>query len=79
MDFSDFRNELDTKEHQERFFAGVPNIPTKAKEKMAIYQLFLQHIIAAQTGRQSRSRGTHRLHHRPKRNRAAYPQEAGGG
>ena len=45
MDFSDFRNELDTKEHQERFFAGVPNIPKKATEKMSIYQLFLQHII----------------------------------
>jgi type I restriction enzyme M protein len=45
MDFSDFRNELDTKEHQERFFAGVPNIPKQAKDKMAIYQLFLQHII----------------------------------
>jgi type I restriction enzyme M protein len=45
MDFSDFRNELDTKEHQDRFFAGVPNIPKQAVEKMAIYQLFLQHII----------------------------------
>lgn len=45
MDFSDFRNELDTKEHQERFFAGVPNIPKQAKDKMAIYQLFLQHIV----------------------------------
>jgi len=45
MDFSDFRNELDAKEHQERFFAGVPNIPKKKKEGMAIYQLFLQHII----------------------------------
>ncbi|MBZ5795413.1 type I restriction-modification system subunit M [Burkholderia contaminans] len=45
MDFSDFRNELDSKEHQERFFAGVPNIPNKKKEGMAIYQLFLQHII----------------------------------
>jgi len=45
MDFSDFRNELDTKEHQVRFFAGVPNIPKQAVEKMAIYQLFLQHII----------------------------------
>jgi len=45
MDFSDFRNELDAKEHQERFFAGVPNIPKQAVEKMAIYQLFLQHII----------------------------------
>lgn len=45
MDFSDFRNELDTKAHSERFFAGVPNIPKQAKDKMAIYQLFLQHII----------------------------------
>jgi type I restriction enzyme M protein len=45
MDFSDFRNELDTKEHQKRFFAGVPNIPKQAVDKMAIYQLFLQHII----------------------------------
>ena len=40
MDYSDFRNELDTREHQERFFAGVPNIPKKAT-----YPLFLQHII----------------------------------
>lgn len=45
MDFSDFRDSLDSKEHKERFFAGVPNIPKVAKEKMAIYQLFLQHII----------------------------------
>lgn len=45
MDFSDFRNELDSKEHQERFFSGVPNIPKQAMDKMAIYQLFLQHII----------------------------------
>jgi type I restriction enzyme M protein len=45
MDFSDFRNELDAKEHQERFFAGVPKIPAKEKKGMAIYLLFLQHII----------------------------------
>ncbi|WP_319586514.1 class I SAM-dependent DNA methyltransferase [uncultured Desulfobulbus sp.] len=45
MDFSDFRDELDTKENKERFFAGVPNIPKQAVDKMAIYQLFLQHII----------------------------------
>ena len=45
MDFSDFRNELDNKEHQKRFFVGVPNIPKQAVDKMAIYQLFLQHII----------------------------------
>lgn len=44
-DFSDFRNELDAKEHHERFFAGVPKIPAKDKKKMSIYLLFLQHII----------------------------------
>jgi len=45
MDFSNERNSLDSKENKDRFFAGVPNIPKQAKEKMAIYQLFLQHII----------------------------------
>lgn len=45
MDFSDFRNELDTKENRERFFAGIPNIPKAKKEGMSIYLLFLQHII----------------------------------
>ena len=45
MDFSDFRNELDSKENKERFFAGIPKIKAKAKDKMEIYQLFLQHII----------------------------------
>jgi len=45
MDFSDFRDDLDTKENNERFFAGIPNIPKKKVESMAIYQLFLQHII----------------------------------
>ena len=45
MDFSDFSNDLDSKENNERFFAGIPNVPKKAKDKMAIYQLFLQHII----------------------------------
>lgn len=29
----------------DRFFAGVPNIPNKKKESMAIYQCFLQHIL----------------------------------
>ncbi|MDD2466779.1 MAG: class I SAM-dependent DNA methyltransferase [Desulfobulbus sp.] len=45
MDFSNDRNALDSKENKERFFAGVPNVPKQAVEKMAIYQLFLQHII----------------------------------
>ena len=45
MDFSDFRNELDSKENKARFFAGIPNVPNKAKDKMAIYLLFIQHIM----------------------------------
>ena len=45
LDFSDFRDDLDTTENYERFFAGIPKIPAKKKDSMAIYQLFLQHII----------------------------------
>jgi type I restriction enzyme M protein len=45
LDFSDYRDQLDSKENQDRFFAGVPNVPAKSKDKMAIYLLFLQHII----------------------------------
>jgi type I restriction enzyme M protein len=45
LDFSDYRNDLDTKSNNERFFAGVPKIPNKSKDKMAIYMLFIQHII----------------------------------
>jgi len=47
LDFSDFRDELDSKANKERFFAGIPKIKAKAKDKMEIYQLFLQHIIAS--------------------------------
>lgn len=45
MDYSDYSKDLDSKENKERFFAGIPNIPAKAKDKMAIYPLFIQHII----------------------------------
>lgn len=45
MDYSDYRNDLDTQENKDRFFAGIPKVPAKAKDKMAIYSLFLQHII----------------------------------
>lgn len=44
-DFSEYRNDLDNKDNSERFFAGIPKIPAKKKESMAIYSLFLQHII----------------------------------
>jgi type I restriction enzyme M protein len=45
MDFSDFRNDLDSKENQARFFAGIPKVPAKKKDGMSIYLLFIQHII----------------------------------
>ncbi len=45
LDFSDFRDELDKKENSDRFFAGIPKVPAKIKETMAIYLTFLQHII----------------------------------
>jgi len=45
LDFSDYRNDLDSKENKDRFFAGIPKIPKKAKDKMAIYELFIQHIM----------------------------------
>lgn len=44
-DFSDDRETLASDIHKKRFFAGVPNVPPKDKKKMAIYQLFIQHII----------------------------------
>ncbi|NBI13267.1 N-6 DNA methylase [[Haemophilus] felis] len=45
MDFSEVREELAATAHKTRFFAGVPNVPKAKKEGMAIYQLFIQHII----------------------------------
>lgn len=45
LDFSDYRNDLDSKENNERFFAGIPKIPNKKKESMAIYFMFIQHIM----------------------------------
>lgn len=45
MDFSDDRETLASDQHKKRFFAGVPKIPNKDKKKMAIYQLFIQHIM----------------------------------
>ena len=45
LDFSDYVADLDTKENHERFFAGLPNVPKAKKEGMAIYPLFIQHIM----------------------------------
>jgi type I restriction enzyme M protein len=45
VDFSENRNTLAGEKYNKRFWAGVPNIPNKNKDKMAIYLMFLQHII----------------------------------
>jgi type I restriction enzyme M protein len=37
LDFSDYRNQLEVDANNERFFAGIPNIPKKDVDKMAIY------------------------------------------
>lgn len=43
MDFSDTKTKLDAM--PARFWGGVPKIPAKKKESMAIYTLFIQHVI----------------------------------
>ncbi len=45
LDFSDYSADLDTKANEERFFAGIPKIPKTKKDSMAIYLLFIQHIM----------------------------------
>lgn len=46
LDFSSTRDEIEQKwDGTDRFFAGVPKIPNKKKESMAIYLCFIQHIL----------------------------------
>lgn len=46
LDFSEWRDDVEAlPEYNDRFFAGVPKIPAKKKSSMAIYQLFIQHIV----------------------------------
>ncbi|WP_443939464.1 HsdM family class I SAM-dependent methyltransferase [Pedobacter sp. MW01-1-1] len=45
LDFSDFHADLEKDAFKQRFFAGIPNIPKSKKESMAIYLLFIQHIM----------------------------------
>ncbi|MDQ3190449.1 MAG: type I restriction-modification system subunit M [Bacteroidota bacterium] len=51
LDFSDYVSDLNTKENTERFFAGFPNVPKAKKEGMAIYPLFIQHIMHSLTAK----------------------------
>lgn len=44
-DFSDYRDKLEDDKYSDRFFAGVPKIPSNKKESMAIYLMFIQHIL----------------------------------
>jgi type I restriction enzyme M protein len=45
LDFSDFVADLSKDIFKERFFAGIPNVPKSKKESMAIYLMFIQHIM----------------------------------
>ena len=45
VDFSENRDTLAGEKHHKRFFAGVPNVPKKDKDKMAVYLMFIQHIL----------------------------------
>lgn len=46
MDFSATRDMIEQKwSDTDRFFSGVPKIPNKKKESMAIYLCFIQHIL----------------------------------
>lgn len=45
VDFSDNRDILAGDKYAERFWAGVPNVPDVDKDSMAIYLMFIQHIL----------------------------------
>lgn len=47
LDFSEYRDMLDSKERKSIYFAGVPKVTKKKKESMAIYLCFLQHVLAS--------------------------------
>lgn len=54
LDFSDdYEKVLSLPNVNDRFFAGIPNIPKAKKDSMAIYLLFIQHIMFSltETGR----------------------------
>ncbi len=57
LDFSSTRDTIESKwgeyaddNGEKRFFAGVPKIPNTKKESMAIYLLFIQHILFSLKG-----------------------------
>ncbi|MCA9333294.1 SAM-dependent DNA methyltransferase [Candidatus Saccharibacteria bacterium] len=51
LDFSEDHDAITSLPNlNDRFFAGVPNVPKQSKDKMAIYLLFIQHIIFSLSG-----------------------------
>src|SRR5699024_9857673 len=46
---TDFSNSIESLKTDKfnRFFAGLPNIPKKRKNSMAIYETFIQHIMSS--------------------------------
>ena len=45
LDFSDYHAKLKNDPWKGRFFAGIPNIPSKNKSGMEIYLCFFQHLL----------------------------------
>ncbi|MFM9745319.1 class I SAM-dependent DNA methyltransferase, partial [Streptomyces brasiliscabiei] len=46
LDFSEWRDQVEgIPNSSEIYFAGIPKVPKKKKNSMAIYELFIQHII----------------------------------
>ena len=46
VDFSSTRDQIEqTWQDTDRFFAGLPKVPNKKKDSMAIYLLFIQHVL----------------------------------
>ena len=45
LDFSNYHSDLKTDSYKGRFFAGIPNIPSKNKKGMEIYLCFFQHLL----------------------------------
>ena len=45
LDFSDYHSDLKADNYKGRFFAGIPNIPSKNKKGMEIYLCFFQHLL----------------------------------
>ncbi len=45
MDFSDTRDDIESRWGTSRFWAGIPKVPAKDKTSMAVYTCFIQHVI----------------------------------